>query len=304
MPAWESALIKTPDQHPPFLRLALVTSGAIGIAGYHLGVDDSEIYIPAAQKLLHPALFPYGTEFFQSHEHLSLFAPILAWTARLFHLSMEWTILLWYILSTFALLVSCWLLASVCFTTARARWASVLVIATILTMPATNTGLLLMDPYMTARSFSTPLTIFALTAFLSRRYGLATVLTLVTASIHPQMAAYVIFPAALLWMMERSRVSAPEPVPVAGAVLGIIPAGFHLAPAQDPYREALYARDFYFLSTWTWYHWLAARASGLSALVLEGQTSRHYAGVQPHQFCPHSLWHRVHRGRRHHFVYS
>jgi len=260
MPAWESLLIKSPVKRPPFLRLALITAGAIGIAGYHLGVDDGEIYVPAAQKLLHPALFPYGTEFFQSHEHLSLFAPILAWTARLTHLSMDWTIFLWYVLTTFALLVSCWLLASACFTTARARWASVLVIATILTMPATNTGLLLMDPYMTARSFSTPLTIFALTAFLCRRYGLATVLTLVTATIHPQMAAYVVFPAALLWMMERSRVQAPEPVPVAGVALSIIPAGFHLAPAQGAYREALYARDFYFLSTWTWYHWLGLLA--------------------------------------------
>ncbi len=260
MPAWESVLIKTPDKHPPFLRLALITAGAIGIAGYHLGVDDSEIYIPAAQKLLHPALFPFGTEFFESHEHLSLFAPILAWSARLTHLSMDWTIFLWYVLTTFALLVSCWLLASVCFRTARARWASVLVIATILTMPATNTGLLLMDPYMTARSFSTPLTIFAITAFLCRRYWLAIGLTVVTATIHPQMAAYVVFPAALLWVMERSRVQAPEPVPVAGIALSIIPVGFRLAPAQGAYREALYARDFYFLSTWTWYHWLGLLA--------------------------------------------
>jgi hypothetical protein len=253
-------LIKTPDKHAPYFRLALVTAGAIGIAGYHLGVDDGEIYIPAAQKLLHPALFPYATEFFESHEHLSIFAPILAWTARLTHLSMDWTIFLWFILTTFALLVSCWRLASVCFTNARARWASVLVVAAILTMPATNTGLLLMDPYITARSFSTPLTIFALTAFLSRRYALAIVLTLITATIHPQMAAYVVFPAALLWLMDRVRVSVPEPVPVAGVALSIIPPGFHLAPAQGAYREALYARDFYFLSTWTWYHWLGLLA--------------------------------------------
>jgi hypothetical protein len=74
------------------------------------------------------------------------------------------------------------------------------------------------------------------------------------------MATYLLFPAGLLWVMERSRVAVPEPVPVAGVVLGIIPPGFHFAPAQDPYREALYARDFYFLSTWTWYHWLGLLA--------------------------------------------
>jgi hypothetical protein len=117
-----------------------------------------------------------------------------------------------------------------------------------------------MDPYMTARSFSTPLTIFALTAFLCRRWGLATVLTLVTATIHPQMAAYVVLPAALLWMMERTRVQAAEPLPVTGVALSIVPMSFNLAPAQGAYREALYARDFYFLSTWTWYHWLGLLA--------------------------------------------
>ncbi len=249
-------MIKLPEYRIPFLRLALITAGAIGIAGYHLGVEDGEIYLPAAQKLLHPALYPFGTEFFQSHEHLSLFAPILAWTARLVHLSMDWTVFLWYVLTTFALMVSCWLLASVIFTSARARWSSVLIIATILAMPVTNTGLLMMDPYMTARSFSTPLTMFGLTAFLVRRYKLAVLLTLATAAIHPQMAAYLVFPAALLWIVDRGQITAADPVPVSGIFLSIIPVGFHLAPAHGAYREALYARGFYFLSTWTWYHWL------------------------------------------------
>jgi hypothetical protein len=39
-----------------------------------------------------------------------------------------------------------------------------------------------------------------------------------------------------------------------------LPIDFHLAPAQEPYREALYARDFYFLFTWTWYDWLGLLA--------------------------------------------
>ena len=45
-----------------------------------------------------------------------------------------------------------------------------LVVTAVLAMPATNTGLLLVDPYMTARSFSTPLTLFALAGLLERRY--------------------------------------------------------------------------------------------------------------------------------------
>jgi hypothetical protein len=249
-----------PDQHPPFVRLGLLTVAAVAIHGYHLGVDDGEIYIPAAKKLLHPDLYPYAAEFFQSHQRLSLFAPILAWTARLTHFSMDWTVFLWYIASTFALLVSCWMLAAVCFRSPSARWSSVVLIATILTMPATNTGLLLMDPYLTARSFSTPLTLFALAAFLARRYWLAAPLTLLTAAIHPQMAAYLVFLGTVIFVAERFVSVSPRPASAPGAFMIALPIGFELGPAQGPYREALYARDFYFLSTWTWYHWLGLLA--------------------------------------------
>ncbi|MGB6743840.1 MAG: hypothetical protein WBE38_09285 [Terracidiphilus sp.] len=249
------------DQRLPIFRLALAAAAAVALHGYHLGVEDGEIYIPAARKLLHPGLYPYAAEFFESHEHLSLFAPILAWTARLTHLSMDWTVFLWYAATLFLLLVSCWMLAAIGFHSDRARWCGVLVVAAVLTMPATNTGLPLMDPYLTARSFSTPTTLFALTAFLARRYWLAAALTVLTAAIHPQMAAYLVFLGAVLWVVERYAPAVRQPVPAAaGAILGAVPMGFHLAAAQGAYREALYSRGFYFLSTWTWYHWLGLLA--------------------------------------------
>jgi hypothetical protein len=250
-----------PEQRLPILRLALTAAGAVALHGYHLGVEDGEIYIPAARKVLHPNLYPYASEFFQSHEHLSLFASILAWTARLTHLSMDWTVFLWYLATTFLLILSCWMLAAVSFRSGRARWCAVLTVAAVLTMPATNTGLLLMDPSLTARSFSTPLTLMALTFLLERRYGTATVLTLLTASIHPLMAAYLVFLGAILWAAERYAPAATERIPAAaGAFLSMVPVGFHLAAAQGAYREALYSRGFFFLSTWTWYHWLGLLA--------------------------------------------
>jgi hypothetical protein len=243
----------------PMVRLGLLTAAAVAIQGYHLGVEDGEIYIPAARKLLDPNLYPYATEFFQSHERLSLFAPILAWTARLTHLSMDWTVFLWYLVTLFATMLACWMLAAVSFQSARARWCAVLVMAPILAMPATNTGLLLMDPYLTARSFSTPLTLVALVALVRRRYLLAVSITVLTAAIHPQMAAYLVFLGAVLWIAERVRPTNGS-APAMGAMLLATPAGFQLMPAEGAYREALYSRDFYFLSTWTWYDWLGLLA--------------------------------------------
>lgn len=255
--------------HFPAARLALVTLGALLVHGYHLGVEDGEIYVPAIRKLLHPNTYPYATEFFLSHERLSVFAPIVAWSARLAHLPTDWAAFLWYIVTLFATFSACWMLAATCFHASRARWCAVLAFASVMTMPATNTGLLLIDPYITARSFSTPLTLFALVALLKRRYALATLIIVLTAAIHPQMAAYLVFLAAVLWLRERGRRSRPQQN-FAPALLLSLPLQFHLGPAPQPYREALYTRDFYFLSTWTWYHWLGLLAP-LAFLVWFGR---------------------------------
>ncbi len=243
----------------PFARLAMITLGALVVHGYHLGVDDGEIYIPAIRKLLHPGSYPYATEFFLSHERFSMFAPLVAWSARLTHLSTDWAAFLWYLVTLFATFTACWMLAGVCFRSSRARWCAVLLMACVMTMPATNTGLFLVDPYLTARSFSTPLTLFALVALLKHRYWVAALITLATAAIHPQMAAYLVFLAIVLWLAQRWRPAA-ERQTAAPAFLLMLPLDFKFGIAPQPYREALYARDFYFLSTWTWYQWLGLLA--------------------------------------------
>ncbi len=243
----------------PLLRLGLLTAAALAIHGYHFGVEDAEIFIPAASKLLHPDLFPYGTEFFLSHERFSIFAPIIAFSACLTHLSTDATVFCWYLITLFATLAASWMLAELCFDSPRARWAALLAMTVAITMPAANTGLLLMDPYLTARSFSTPLSVFALTAFLARRNLWAALATLLMAAIHPQMTAYLLLLFVALWIVGKAT-------PIAGrrhagaSLAALLPLNFRLGPARDPYREALYARDFYFLFTWTWYDWLGLLA--------------------------------------------
>jgi hypothetical protein len=244
----------------PAARLGLVTLAALLIHGYHLGVEDGEIYIPAARKLLQTDLYPFGSEFFLSHEGLSLFAPIVAGSARLAHISLDWSVFFWYLITLFATIAGCWTLAAAVFHSSRARWSAVLVMAAVMTMPATNTGLLLVDPYITARSFSTPLSLFALTAFALGHGWIAVALMLATASIHPQMAAYLVFLAAILAWRERATSTAPQPAPVVPAILVALPSAFRVGAAPEPYREALYARSYFFLSTWTWYHWLGMLA--------------------------------------------
>jgi hypothetical protein len=244
----------------PILQLGSLTAAALVIHGYHLGVEDAEIYVPTAKKLLNPTLYPFAPEFFLSHGHLSLFGPLLALTSRLTHLSVDWSIFAWYVLTLFAMIASCWMLAAACFASSRARWASVLVLTAVLAMPATNTGLLLMDPYLTARSFSTPLTLFALASLLERKYLRAGAAILLTGAFHPQMVAYLLFLAFVLWGTDRSRAKVRERVPALAAGASMLPTGFNLNPASGAYREALYSRDYFFLYNWTWYHWIGMLA--------------------------------------------
>ena len=246
----------------PLLRIAALTSSALLVHGYHLGVEDGEIYVPTAKKLLHPTLYPFAPEFFLSHGHLSVFGPILALTSRLTGMPIDWSVFAWYILTLFGMLTACWFLLTACFSSPRAHWGGMLVVTAVLAMPATNTGLLLMDPYLTARSFSTPLTIFALTGLLEKKYVLAGVAVVLTALFHPQMVIYLIFLAVVLRVIDRKRTPATEPVPVmaSGVVVGVLPTGFDLKPASGAYHEALYSRDYFFLQNWTWYHWLGMLA--------------------------------------------
>ena len=250
----------TQPERLPLLRLASLSIAALFIHGYHLGVEDCETYLPAAKKLLNPNLYWFAPEFFLTHEHLSIFGSVVAETSRLTGMAIDWTIFAWFLAGIFAMIVSCWMLARACFTSDRARWSATLVMTAVLAMPATNTALLLMDPYLTARSFSTPLTLFALGGLLERKYLRAGVATLLTGLFHPQMVVYLIGLSVLLWAMERGRSSVKEPVPVMASAIGILPAGFHLTPASGAYREALYTRDYFFLYNWAWYHWLGMLA--------------------------------------------
>ena len=244
----------------PFLRLLLVTLTALAVHGYHMGVEDCETYIPAAKKLLNPALYPYAPEFFLDHEHLSIFGHVVAGLSQLTRVPIDWAIFAWYVVCLFGMISACWLIAAASFTSSRARWSSTLIITAVLTMPAANTALLLMDPYLTARSFSTPLTLIALGALLQRRYMLAGVTTVITGLFHPQMVAYLAVLAVVIYVTEQQKSRSKEPVPAMASGAAILPTGFDLKPATGAYHEALYTRDYFFLYNLEWYHWLGMLA--------------------------------------------
>ena len=240
----------------PILQLAGLTLAALCIGGYHLGVDDSEIYVPAAKKFLHSELYPFHSEFFLSHGHLTLFSPLLAWTSKLTRMPMDWTLFAWYLATLFGMISACWMLAKVCFVAPRARWSAVVMTTAVLTMPAASTALLLLDPCMTARSFSTPLSIFVLASYLGGRYLRTGAGIILTAAVHPQMSCYLLFLIATIWLVERHKRPRGQQSAGMALMMGALPTGFRLTPATGAYREALLPRDYFFLYNWAWYEWI------------------------------------------------
>jgi hypothetical protein len=111
-----------PDKHKTlnFLWLFLLTVAALLVQGYHPFAEDAEIYLPGVEKILHPELFPVGREFFLSHASLTFFPNVIAFSLRVTQLPMEAGLFLWHIASIFLLLLACWELSGLFFSSARA----------------------------------------------------------------------------------------------------------------------------------------------------------------------------------------
>jgi hypothetical protein len=242
------------------LRLSLIAFIAVLVHGYHLGVDDAEIYVPAIKHAADPGLYPFGSEFFMSHAHLSLFPDLVGYSARLTHLPIDFVIFAWHVASIFLLLLASWQLLCACFLNDAARWSGVALLASTLSVPIAGTALVIMDPYVTARSLSTPAIMFTIACYVSNRPRQAVAWLILTALVHPQMSVYAIVFLGCLWLTRHFRLQ-PDLVAAPGLTLfSGLPFPFELHPAHGAAREALLSRAYFFVSNWAWYEWIGVFA--------------------------------------------
>ncbi|MBZ5727044.1 MAG: hypothetical protein LAP87_18855 [Acidobacteriia bacterium] len=244
----------------PLLRLFLMALLAVLVHGYHLGADDAAIYVPAIKKAADPALYPFGAEFFMSHAHLSFFPDLVGGSARLTRLPVNFAIFAWHVAGIFLLLLAAWRLVCACFHGDGARWGGVALLAALLSVPVAGTALAIMDPYLTARSLSTPATLFAIACYVSGKPKSAVAWLLGTALIHPQMSAYgAVFLTCLACAGRRRSPISAAPAPACGVLLPL-PFLFEFQPARGAAREALYSRTYFFVFQWAWYEWVGVFA--------------------------------------------
>jgi hypothetical protein len=234
--------------------LALLTPCVLIIHGYHPFADDAGIYVAGIRKMLDPSLFSVDGPFVVAHTRLSVFSHIFAATIRLFHIPLQIGLLSAYLLSIFLFLFGCLQLARRIFREPQLQWGATLLASALFTLPVAATALCVMDPYITARSFSTPLSLFAVTASIERHRKRMLLWFTATAILHPLMAAYL---AAFLiaYLLASSSLWRWLAAACLTTLLGS--AAVYLATRRsllpEGYREAVLTRTYFFLSFWHWY---------------------------------------------------
>lgn len=247
--------------------LALLTTVAILVQGYHPGLEDDAFYLAAIKHNLNPSLFPHDADFFRVQFQATIFDKLIASSVRLSHVPLEWGIFLWQWSVTFLILWQCWRISRRCFAEARAQWAAVTLVAVLLTLPVSATGLTLTDQYLHPRALATAAILAAIAAVLDAQLLLAFAFLTAAFLIHAIMAAfgtsYCLF---LLWRpahrteipVHRTEIKERRPAVLAALLM---PLGWIFEPASDAWRRAAATRpSFYFVLRWHWYEWLGVVA--------------------------------------------
>jgi hypothetical protein len=142
---------------------------AVLVHGYHLGIEDQDVYLAAINKQLNPSLYPHNAEFFMAQMRATVFDKLIAVCARVTHVRLEWLMFFEHIGSIFLILLGCWRIACRCFTTASGRWAAVVLVTGLLTIPVAGTALYIIDQYLHPRAIATAAILFAVVAVFDGR---------------------------------------------------------------------------------------------------------------------------------------
>lgn len=242
-----------------------LTLGVVAVHGYHPYAEDGGLYMAGVKKLLDPAMYPHGSEFVTAHLRFSVFAPLVAGLVGMLPLSVEGIMLLLHLVSVWLTLFAAWMIAERCSESREGRSGAVGLLAAWITLPIAGTSLMLMDPYVTARSFSTPLVLLALVSILEWKGGgrwglwLGCGALVAAAVVHPLMAAYgagcVLMLSCMLSETRAARVGTG--LGLCGLAIAVAAVLQVCAPAESAaYVRVAMTRAYWFVWGWQWYEWM------------------------------------------------
>ncbi len=227
--------------------------------GYHPGLEDDGIYLPAVKADLNPALFPHNAKFFSLQMQATAFDGFMANFVRWTHMPLAWAELLWQLVALFLILWAVKKIANLLFRDGSARWAAVAMVAAMFTLPVAGTALYMADQHLHPRTLATAMILLAVWRVMDVKRGQAAALLLIAFLMHPLMAAmgisfcFFLILALLDPLHLRMR-------SLRSATAALLPLGWVFEPANQGWHKALDTRSYYYLYQWTWYEWLGALA--------------------------------------------
>lgn len=257
---------------------AILAVLAVLIHGYHPNADDGGLYLAGIKRLLNPALYPHDTPFVVEPTRLSGFALTVAAFVRLSHLGLPAVLLVLHLATTWLTLFAAWLLAASTWDSISARLGAVSLLACWLSLPVAGTALALMDPYLTARSFSTGFGILAVAVIAGdrgrsrRRTTLLCSFSLGLAFLmHPLMALYATIAVLLVAAVQFRPWTGPA------LCVAVVAAAFlaHVfAPPEGPAANAAaLTRTYWYPAQWRWFE-LAGLIAPLAILATYARLKR------------------------------
>jgi hypothetical protein len=238
-----------------------LTVATIAIHGYHVGVEDQGIYLPGILKNLNPGLFPHDAAFFEAQTKATLIDEIVAGVVRTTHLSLDWTLLLFHLLSVFLLLLAGWRVGRRCFSSPHTAWAGMSVLTGLFLLPIAGTSQYIVDQYMHPRTLATGIILLPVADLLPgsklrswRLFLWCSFCFVIAFLLHLQMAVYG---AGLLVFLAIPWERWVPVMRTATLALIPIPAIKHLfEPGSAAWQEAARTRSQHYLVRWEWYEWL------------------------------------------------
>lgn len=248
------------------------------IHGYHPYAEDGGIYLAGIKLCLHPELYQRSTGFVAAHVQFSIFAHAVALLARVYPPALMGILFALYLLAAFLTLFTASMVAKQITADVSAQRWSIVLLATCLTVPVAGTSLMLMDPYVTARSLALPCVLAAFAATLRlylrhayRRDVVIVALSLLAAVVlHPLSGGYGAAAVATLLAMGRPTLRArciSMGALVCGAVVACVALRVAWSDVPVGYSAIAQSRSYWALSNWAWYE-VAGLVAPLVLLLL------------------------------------
>ena len=251
---------------------AVLTMAGLLVHGYHYGIEDQAIYLPGIKQAIDPSLYGHDSVFFQPQTQPTLITKLVAVSATSTGLQTDTVVFAWQLLSIYAFLLGCWMVASRIFPSDRARLGSLAMITVLFTLPVAGTALYLVDQYLHPRALASALILIAAALIMptasssdksaNRRPGVtrvlgAILLVLCASMLHIMMA---FFGVMLITLLLLPPLAGPVRRPATSLAMLGLPFVAFFQPSSAGWAEAARTRSQHYMMRWEWYELLGVVA--------------------------------------------